>query len=120
MGGAFAKSRQPQHRSSSSRHPIAAVAGTSSSPQAEPEPPLTALPPVDLESPPRWPLVHARAVAAIVESILNRRDAQKVVGPDSATAVAGTASLEFTLVVALLCRLSSQRPAPLLCPARSQ
>jgi len=103
-GDGTAKSRQPHYRSSRRhRHPI-----TSSSPTAEPS---AALPQVGLESPPRWPLVHARAVAAIVDCILNRRDAQKVVGPyrytrsspfyqASPLAVAGDAAMGSNLVVA--------------------
>ena len=37
------------------------------------------MPPVDPNAPPRWDLVHARAVAALAEIFANRRDAQKIV-----------------------------------------
>ena len=36
------------------------------------------LPPVGLDAPPRWDLVHARAVSAVAEILMHRRDAQKV------------------------------------------
>ena len=36
------------------------------------------LPPVGLDAPPRWDLVHARAVSATAEILMYRRDAQKV------------------------------------------
>ena len=40
---------------------------------------VSSVPPVDPNAPPRWDLVHARAVAALAEIFANRRDAQKIV-----------------------------------------
>ena len=55
----------------------------SGSNEREPEPETTRetrsrLPPVGLDAPPRWDLVHARAVSAAAEILMHRRDAQKV------------------------------------------